>query len=96
MRFPRRQRASSRDVQKTVTVQVFCHEGDPPYTVLWEPTGDEFIVETGDRYTFTFEGRQFRKDWTDIAVGVGPHGLYLGGENLNQRRVTKNGQVVWT
>lgn len=83
--------------QETVTVHVFCYEDQPPYKVLWEPTGDEFVVNPGDAFTFTFRrSKHAREDWTDIEMGVGTGWVYLGGSNFKQHEVTRNGAVVWS
>jgi hypothetical protein len=92
----RRPRSSDDGAAELVTVQVVCREGEAAYKVLWEPTGDEFVINPGDNFTFTFKGTRDREDWADIAMGVGADGVYLGGENLDQHEVTKNGEVIWS
>ena len=80
---------------RTVSIRVFCRDDEPAYTVLWEPTGDEFVVNPGEDFTFTFrESEVRREDWTDIKMGVGAGWVYLGGSNFDQHEVIKNGEVV--
>jgi hypothetical protein len=63
--------------------------------VLWEPTGDEFVINPGEDFTFTFRGsNHVREDWSDIEMGVGVGWVYLGGSNLDQHEVIRNGEVV--
>jgi hypothetical protein len=83
--------------QRTVTVRVFCYEDQPAYKVLWEPTGDEFLINPGDDLTFTFrQSEHVREDWTDIEMGVGAGWMYLGGSNFDQQEVIENGEVIWS